>query len=131
MRQIIAAIGLCGLNQPALAQVTIVNGGAPAQVIVVQPPGPVVMPAPPPPVLPTPEPPSPACRPGAVVATFPPAMLNVRIGPGVEFPAVDVLPEGAPVSICGRVGNWGRLPSGAWVSLRFVIPVPMYAGGGP
>lgn len=86
-------------------------------------PVPVPVPAP----IPVPAP-VPTCRPGVVTELngygFPAIVeLAIRSGPGVQFVQIGGLLSGWPVTICGHVGSWGRLPSGGWISLRFVMPV--------
>lgn len=46
--------------------------------------------------------------------------LNVRSGPGVGFPVIDVVGNGSSVRIVEESGGWGRLSAGGWVSLSWV-----------
>lgn len=48
--------------------------------------------------------------------------LNVRYGPGTEWPVFARLAEGEIVQVIGRndVGTWGVLPNEGWVSLSYV-----------
>ena len=43
-----------------------------------------------------------------------PTGLNVRSGPGMQFPVVEVLPDGSPVVIENRKGNWLKLGADKW-----------------
>jgi len=58
------------------------------------------------------------------IVDFPPApytqALNVRSGPGTNYPVVVVLPEGARVVVIELKGSWGRLKSGGWASTSYI-----------
>lgn len=73
---------------------------------------------PPQPGVPTIDPNDPTCR--ALVT----AALNVRTGPGTEFPVQTVLAPGSVVPIIGRIANntWWQIRAGAiigWVSAQY------------
>lgn len=86
---------------------------------------PVPVPGPVPGAVPFPLP-APACGLGMVggINVWPyVGALAIRTGPGVEYPQIGALLEGTTVRICGSFGSWGRLETGYWVSLNFVVPV--------
>jgi uncharacterized protein YraI/heat shock protein HslJ len=85
---------------------------------------PVVTAPPPPPPVEVPQPPqSPT---GAWVITVEP--LNVRAGPGNEYPAYGKIPAGVVLQVTGKSGEWLSvslpvLPGGiGWISGNYVIP---------
>jgi len=65
---------------------------------------------------------------GELVVVVPASGLNLREGPGVGFPAAEVLPEGAVLAIqplpCGaEVPGWALVHTGAragWVDIRYI-----------
>lgn len=46
--------------------------------------------------------------------------LNIRTGNGVEFPVVDVLHMGDPISIYEEAGNWYRIGDNRWAHKHYV-----------
>jgi len=47
--------------------------------------------------------------------------LNVRTGPGTDYPVATVIPNGGVHTIVDTDGNWGKLKSGAgWICLDFL-----------
>lgn len=49
--------------------------------------------------------------------------LNVRSGPGVQFPKVGSCGRGDEVEVAYRQNGWGRLKRGGWASMRFLRAV--------
>jgi uncharacterized protein YraI len=80
----------------------------------------------PPPPEPIEVPPVDGTPSGIWVITIEP--LNVRAGPGNEYPSYGKIPAGTPLEVTGRSGNWlsvyiSFLPGGiGWVSENYVIP---------
>lgn len=83
----------------------------------------VAAPPPPPPVEVPPPPTTPS---GTWVVTTEP--LNVRAGPGNEYPSYGTIPAGVPLQVTGKSGNWlsvsvKALPGGTgWISGNYVVP---------
>jgi uncharacterized protein YraI len=83
----------------------------------------VAAPPPPPPVE---APPPPSAPTGAWVITVEP--LNVRAGPGNEYPSYGKIPAGVPLQVTGQSGEWlsvvvPALPGGiGWISGNYVAP---------
>ena len=51
-------------------------------------------------------------------------VLNVRSGPGTNYPIVLQVKKGSAYTIIEEQGTWGRLKSGAgWVSLKYLEKV--------
>jgi uncharacterized protein YgiM (DUF1202 family) len=101
------------------------------------PPPPLVPPPPPPPLPPVytgpPPPPAPVVIvPPAVVATgritVTTNVLNVRSGPGLNYPVIDRTYLGTVLTMHGNAPGWVYvlLPSGqfGWISISFTAPVP-------
>lgn len=98
-------------------------------------PEPTVTPAPTPPVTPAPVPapsPPPAPAPTGYTVTITTADLNVRTGPGTQYPVVTVVHRGEVYTIVEESGGWGRLKSGdGWISLAYttrgtvMLPAPV------
>jgi uncharacterized protein YraI len=86
---------------------------------------PVVAAPPPPEPVETPPPP-PSTPTGTWVVTTEP--LNVRAGPGNEYPSYGQIPAGVPLEVTGQVDNWlsvvmPSLPGGiGWISGNYVVP---------
>ncbi len=86
---------------------------------------PVVAAPPPPPPVETPPPPPPAPT-GTWVITVEP--LNVRAGPGNEYPSYGKIPAGVPLEVTGESNGWlsvvlPSLPGGiGWISGSYVVP---------
>jgi uncharacterized protein YraI len=86
---------------------------------------PVVAAPPPPEPVETPPPP-PSTPTGIWVVTTEP--LNVRAGPGNEYPSYGQIPAGVPLQVTGQVENWlsvvmPALPGGiGWISGNYVVP---------
>jgi uncharacterized protein YraI/heat shock protein HslJ len=86
---------------------------------------PVVTAPPPPPPVETPPPPS-STPTGIWVITVEP--LNVRAGPGNEYPSYGKIPAGVPLEVTGQVDVWlsvvmPALPGGiGWISGNYVVP---------
>ncbi|MCB2192961.1 MAG: SH3 domain-containing protein [Deltaproteobacteria bacterium] len=98
---------------------------APGGYVVVAPPAGAVVPSPPPPPMVAPSAPL-----GTTVVTT--TLLNMRTGPGMSYPVMATVSQGAPLTVYGRAPGWlyVRTPSGqfGWVALRFtnspMAPVP-------
>ena len=86
---------------------------------------PVVAAPPPPPPVVTPPPPNNNPTGTWVITTEP---LNVRAGPGNEYPSYGKIPAGVPLQVTGKVDNWlsvlmPAVPGGiGWVSGNYVVP---------
>jgi uncharacterized protein YraI len=86
---------------------------------------PVVAAPPPPEPVETPPPP-PSTPTGTWVVTTEP--LNVRAGPGNEYPSYGQIPAGVTLQVTGQVDNWlsvvmPSLPGGiGWISGNYVVP---------
>ena len=86
---------------------------------------PVVTAPPPPAPVVTPPPPSSAPTGYWVITTEP---LNVRAGPGNEYPSYGKIPAGVPLQVTGANGNWlsvylPALPGNiGWISGNYVVP---------
>jgi uncharacterized protein YraI len=86
---------------------------------------PVVTAPPPPPPVETPPPP-PSTPTGIWVVTTEP--LNVRAGPGNEYPSYGKIPAGVPLEVTGESNGWlsvvmPSLPGGiGWISENYVVP---------
>jgi uncharacterized protein YraI len=86
---------------------------------------PVASAPPPPPPVETPPPP-PSTPSGLWVVTVEP--LNVRAGPGNEYPSYGQIPAGVPLQVTGQVDVWlsvvmPALPGGiGWISGNYVVP---------
>jgi uncharacterized protein YraI len=80
----------------------------------------------PPPPTPIPAPPPPAAPSGNWVITIEP--INVRAGPGNEYPSYGKIAIGTPLQVTGQSGNWlsvkvDFLPGGiGWISSSYVVP---------
>ena len=46
--------------------------------------------------------------------------LNVRKGPGLEYPIVTILKKGTPVSIKEVSNSFGKIDDGLWVAMQFL-----------
>ncbi|MEM6839552.1 MAG: peptidoglycan-binding protein [Cyanobacteria bacterium P01_C01_bin.120] len=60
--------------------------------------------------------------------------LNIRSGPGTQYPAVNTLRRGTPIAITGYYEHgWAQLSDRSWVAGNFIssIPVGGVGGGGP
>jgi uncharacterized protein YgiM (DUF1202 family) len=98
------------------------------------PPPPVVPPPPvPPPVVTGPGVPSSVVvvAPAVVVsgrATVTASVLNVRSGPGLNYPVIEQVYQGAVMRLHGNAPGWlyALLPNGqfGWVSASFTAPIP-------
>lgn len=55
--------------------------------------------------------------------------VNLRAGPGVEFPVITALPEGAPIDVMGCEGSWCRVAFGR--SVGFASREFLALGGQP
>jgi len=86
---------------------------------------PVVTAPPPPEPVETPPPP-PSTPTGIWVITVEP--LNVRAGPGNEYPSYGKIPAGVPLEVTGETNGWlsvvmPALPGGiGWISGNYVVP---------
>lgn len=86
---------------------------------------PVVAAPPPPPPVEVPPPP-PSTPSGEWVITVEP--LNVRAGPGNEYPSYGKIPAGVPLQVTGETNGWlsvvmPALPGGiGWISGNYVVP---------
>ncbi len=86
--------------------------------VVAAPPPPASVEAPPPPTTPS----------GVWVITIEP--LNVRAGPGNEYPSYGKIPAGVPLQVTGESNGWlsvvlPSLPGGiGWISGNYVVPYP-------
>jgi uncharacterized protein YraI len=86
---------------------------------------PVVTAPPPPEPVETPPPP-PSTPTGIWVVTTEP--LNVRAGPGNEYPSYGKIPAGVPLEVTGESNGWlsvviPSLPGGiGWISENYVVP---------
>ena len=84
--------------------------------VVAAPPAPPPVEVPPPPAAPS----------GTWVITVEP--LNVRAGPGNEYPAYGKIPAGVPLQVTGKSGEWLSVvipaaPGGiGWISGNYVVP---------
>ncbi len=80
----------------------------------------------PPPPAPVETPPPPPAPTGTWVITVEP--LNVRAGPGNEYPCYGKIPAGVPLEVTGELNGWlsvvmPSLPGGiGWISGNYVIP---------
>jgi uncharacterized protein YgiM (DUF1202 family) len=100
------------------------------------PPGPIVIvPPPPPPAVSPPSPPPPGpiiivppMAPQTGRAAVTPDVLNVRSGPGMNYPIVGHVFKGTVLEIQGNAPGWLYvvLPAGnfGWVSMPLTVPVP-------
>jgi uncharacterized protein YraI/heat shock protein HslJ len=85
-----------------------------------------VVTAPPPPAPVETPPPPPSTPSGVWVITVEP--LNVRSGPGNEYPSYGTIPAGVPLEVTGQVDVWlsvvmPSLPGGiGWISGNYVVP---------
>lgn len=67
----------------------------------------------------------------AYIATPPGYNLNIRSGPGTEFPAVNTLRRGTSITITGNYRNgWAQLTNGSWVAGNLISSNPVGGGGG-
>lgn len=57
--------------------------------------------------------------------------LNVRSGPGLNYPVIGSLPNGTSFSTSGRYSNgWVQVASGGWVSTDYTVAASVGGGGG-
>lgn len=55
--------------------------------------------------------------------------LNVRVGPGTNYKAINSLPAGTKVNVLETVGTWSRISAKEWVSHNFLtdkLPTKVY-----
>lgn len=52
--------------------------------------------------------------------------LNVRTGPGANFPVVTELKMGEPVIVFEQAGDWSRVEPGGWVNARYLTVTQPY-----
>lgn len=57
-----------------------------------------------------------------------PTGLNVRSGPGMQHPVVEVLPDGTPVVIEDKEGNWYKLDDNKWAYYKLIKLVEVKMG---
>jgi len=100
------------------------------------PPPPPLVPPPPPPLVPppivVPPPPGVVIVPPAVVVggriSITASVLNVRSGPGMNYPVIGYVYMGSVLALHGNAPGWlyVLLPDGGfgWVSALFTVPVP-------
>ena len=50
--------------------------------------------------------------------------LNVRKGPGMEYPVMHQMYAGEPCLVNDESGNWSRIDTGGWVFTQFLSTVP-------
>lgn len=46
--------------------------------------------------------------------------LNVRVGPGTNYPSISKLYTGDTVTVYEKKGSWGRIGTGKWVSMDYL-----------
>jgi len=51
--------------------------------------------------------------------------LNVRTGPGMDYPVMHTLYAGEPVLVVDESGNWCRVDNGGWVFSNYLAPVSL------
>ena len=56
--------------------------------------------------------------------------LNIRSGPGFEYPRQGSLPDGALIEVLETRGNWGRIQQG-WISLDYLVPTSQISQQSP
>ena len=56
---------------------------------------------------------------GAKAVTVTANVLNVRTGPGAQYPIIDRISKGASYQLLEEQNGWGRIPKG-WVSMEYV-----------
>ena len=54
--------------------------------------------------------------------------LNVRSGPGIQHPIVEVLPDGTPVVIEDKSGNWYKIGTDKWAYYKLIKVVELQTG---
>ncbi len=144
--RLFSTISMVGVPTPTLAPTFTPSLSTPAAVILTPTPLPTPTPAPidtptqPPPVPPTatPLPPTPTPTPTLTPVPAPQVVasvaVNVRSGPGTNYPVVGGLPPGVPVAVTGRNADssWWQISTGSgtgWVA-NSVVQVSA-AGGVP
>jgi len=57
-----------------------------------------------------------------------PTGLNIRTGPGMQFPVSEVLPDGAPVIIEDKKENWLKIGKDKWAFYKLIKIVDFITG---
>lgn len=57
-----------------------------------------------------------------------PTGLNVRSGPGMQYPVVEVIPDGTPVVLEDKKGNWYKLGKDKWAYYKLIKVVDLING---
>ena len=57
-----------------------------------------------------------------------PTGLNVRSGPGMQYPVVEVIPDGSPVVIENQKGNWFKLDDERWAYYKLIKIMELQTG---
>jgi uncharacterized protein YraI len=72
--------------------------------------------------------------PAKSLASYTTNWVNLRVGPGLDYGVLIVIPAGIPVDIHGCVPNWCRVLYGGfngWMSAAYLAPPPYVYRPGP